>query len=271
MSYSYEEIRATALDILSGRETTSYRPYHYVHLRLGVAEVLSRRHPQATIQAGSQPKLDRPDSDIFLEVFWDLFRQGIITLGVDDSNPNFPFCRISQLGRRILEGQNPYLFHDVSTYEALIRESVPEIDSVTLTYLQEAMQAFKAGCILSSTVMLGVATEHTFNLLVEEVDKKDPFKTTFASVSRQKTILQKVNKFKNILDQNLKLFPPEIKEDLDTYFAGILSVIRNFRNQSGHPTGRVVGREQAYVLLQLFIPYCQKIYDLRKFIRESAA
>lgn len=37
-------------------------------------------------------------------------------------------------------------------------------------YLQEAMQAFKAGCLLSATVMLGVAAEHTFLLTLEAAE-----------------------------------------------------------------------------------------------------
>jgi len=59
--------------------------------------------------------------------------------------------------------------------------------------------------------------------------------------------------------------PPEIKEDLDTHFMGILSIIRTFRNQSGHPTGKIIDGEQAYVLMQLFISYCKKLYQLIAF------
>jgi hypothetical protein len=84
-------------------------------------------------------------------------------------------------------------------------------------------------------------------------------------VASERTILQKVNKFKNILDQQVRQLPPDVKEDLDTQFAGILSIIRTFRNQSGHPTGKIVDREQAYVLLQLFIPYCKKMYQLMAY------
>jgi hypothetical protein len=76
------------------------------------------------------------------------------------------------------------------------------------------------------------------------------------------------NKFKNILDQNLKALPAEIKEDLDTHFSGILSVIRNFRNQSGHPTGKIIDREQTFVLLQLFVPYCKKLYQMNDYFQE---
>ncbi len=124
------------------------------------------------------------------------------------------------------------------------------------------MQAFRTGCILSSSVMLGVATEHTLLLLLERIEGNPIHKSTFKSVYSQKTILQKANKFKNILDQQSKSLPRKVKEDLDTNFAGVLSIIRNFRNQSGHPTGKVIDREQAFVLLQLFIPYCKKLYML---------
>ena len=162
-----------------------------------------------------------------------------------------------------MENESAYFFHDVSSYKNAILAEVPDINEATLLYLQEAMQAFRSGCILSATVMLGVATEHTFLLMLETIESNPAHQPTYQSVFTQRTILQKVNKFKNILDQNLANLSREIKEDLDTNFSGILSIIRNFRNQSGHPTGKIIDREQAYVLLQLFIPYCKKLYQLK--------
>ncbi|PYX71226.1 MAG: hypothetical protein DMG72_17420 [Acidobacteria bacterium] len=202
------------------------------------------------------------DRGRFLEVFWTLFREGIITLGLNDADREFPFFRVTEFGGRIVAHQQAYFFHDVSSYERLLRSEIPAIDDTTLLYLKEAMQSFRTGCILASTVMLGVATEHTFLLLVETIERSVAHSATFASVATERTILQKVNKFKNILDQQTRNLPPDVKEDLDTHFAGILSIIRTFRNQSGHPTGKIVDREQAYVLLQLFIPYCKKMYRL---------
>lgn len=131
------------------------------------------------------------------------------------------------------------------------------------------MQAFRVGCILSSTVMLGVATEHTFLLMLEAIEKKSSHCKTYHSVFSQKTILQKVNKFKNILDQNIRSLPDKIKEDLETNLMGILSLIRNFRNQAGHPSGKIINREQAYILLQLFIPYCKKLYQLIDYFKKE--
>lgn len=259
MDHSYEELKDTALDILAGRERGSYGCDQYEHLKIGIAEVLeSRARGQRVVNA----RLSNHDSELFLELFWDLFRQGIITLGYDDSNREFPFFRVSSFGKKLLSGQNPYFFHDVTSYEKVIVSSVPEIEATTLVYLKEAMQAFMSGCLLSSSVMLGVATEHCFLKLLETVEANPTHNSLFRNAFTQRVILQKLNKFKNILDQNLNILTPEVKEDLDTNFSGIVSMIRTFRNESGHPSGRVISREQCYILLQLFVPSCKKIYQL---------
>lgn len=267
MNHSFEEIRAVAIDLLAGREQASHALNQYENLLIGVAQVLERRErrPQGPAHfsgLGTTSNLSNHDREIFLEVFWTLFREGIITLGMNDANREFPFFRVTEFGQRIVAHGQAYFFHDVSSYERLIRTEVPNIDSITLLYLKEGMQCFRSGCLLAATVMLGVATEHTFLLLIETIDQNPTHAPTFANVSPQRTILQKVNKFKNILDQQLNNLPAAIKEDLDTHFAGILSIIRTFRNQSGHPSGTIMDREQTYVLLQLFIPYCKKMYQL---------
>ncbi|QCG94471.1 hypothetical protein E6C67_11125 [Azospirillum sp. TSA2s] len=61
----------------------------------------------------------------------------------------------------------------------------------------------------------------------------------------------------------LKQLNAEIREDLETNFLAVQSLIRTFRNQAGHPTGTKPSREQVYVLLQLFAPYARKLYQLR--------
>lgn len=269
MPHSFEEIRAVALDILAGRERVAHEPSQYEHLKLGVGEVFARR--EGRIQPGhfgATYPLDHADQDFFLELFWDLFRQGIISLGLNDANREFPFFRVTSVGRSIAESQSAYFFHDVSAYERTIRENVPQISDVTLIYLKEAMQAFRSGCILSATVMLGVASEHTFLLLLETIEANPAHQPTYAAAIQERMLLRKFNSFRAILDRNLATLPADLREDLDTQFAGILSVIRTFRNESGHPTGRIVDREQAFVLLQLFIPYCRRLYRLMEHFRQ---
>jgi len=258
MPHSYEEIRSVVLDIFSGREKVRIQASNYHNLNSAIAEVFERREGRHSVQ----PRLDNLDSDISLELFWDLFRQGIITLGLNDMNPGFPHFRVTKFGKNIAEGYSTYFFHDVSSYERIIYSEIPGIHDVTLLYLKEAMQAFFSGCILSSTVMLGVAAEHTFQLLLETIENNSLHQKTYSSVFQERSILPKINKFRKILEQNIKALPPKIKEDLDTNFFGIQSIIRTFRNESGHPTGKIIDREQAFVNLRLFIPYCKKSYQL---------
>ncbi len=268
MPHSYEELRAVALDILIGREKAPYEPTQYEHLSLGIGQVFAQREGRIQPgQVGATYALDRQDKETLLELFWDLFRQGAITLGLNDANREFPFFRLTKLGQQMAQGQAAYFFHDVSSYEAAIRREVIDINEVTLLYLKEAMQAFRSGCMLSATVMLGVAVEHTFMLLLEIIEASTAHQKTFASVFTERTLLQKINKFRNLLEPMLKTLPSEIREDLDTNFAGILSVIRTFRNQSGHPTGKIIDREQTFVLLQLVIPYCKKQYQLMQYFK----
>lgn len=268
MPHSYEELRAAALDILTSRECVGYEPNQYEHLSLGLGEIFARR--EGRIQPGhfgANYPLDAQDKETLLELFWDLFRQGIITLGLNDNNREFPFFRLTQSGQRAAAGGDAYFFHDVSSYEGAIRREVPEIDDATLVYLKEAMQAFRSGCLLSATVMLGVAAEHTFMLLLERIDANAAHRATFANVFTERTLLQKFNKFRNVLEPIVRALPPEVREDLDTHLSGVLSVLRTFRNNAGHPTGLVPEREQTFVLLQLVIPYLKKQYQLMQVYR----
>src|SRR5450432_3889025 len=220
MDHSFEEIRAAALDIVSGRESSSYQPTQYENLLVGVAEVFQRREarPQErTYQGGGTfgPSLSNNDRERFLEVFWTLFREGIITLGLNDSNREFPFFRVTEFGRRLAADQQAYFFHDVSSYERLVRSEVPTIDETTVLYLKEAMQSFRSDCILSATVMLGVATEHTFLLLIEAIERNPVHQAKFATVRKERGILQKLKKFQKILETEISTLPAAVKEDIN--------------------------------------------------------
>lgn len=267
MDHSYEEIRKATIDILSGRERSSFQPNQFVHLRIGVAEVIQKR--DGTPPSQGTAHLSQNDQDLFQEVFWDLFRQNIITLGTSgDPSAAYPWFRISSFGKKALANDDVYFFHDLTSYEKIIRENIPNIDEITLFYLKEAMQAFIVGCRLSSAVMLGVALEYTLESLYDVVGANGKYASHFHNVLKEQTLLRKFNKFKQKLDEKKSDLPKGLREDLDTNFDMIVSLIRNYRNESGHPTGAVISREQCYVNLQLFIPCCKKIYDLMEYYRQ---
>lgn len=268
MDHSYEEIRSVVVDILAGRESgLQQNSSQFAELEIIVARIFEAREGKQQCNRHNEPILSSQDSELTRDVFWDLFRQGIIILGCDKHNAKYHFFRISHHGKKILENNETYFFYDVSTYEATINENIPNVNKTTLIYLKEAMQAFRADCMLSSSVMLGVATEHTFLLLIETIANCPEHKDIATAVNKERNILPKINKFQNKLNQQIKTLPPEIKEDISTDFSGILSIIRNYRNQSGHPTGKIIEREQMYVLLNLFITYAKKMYQLMDYYK----
>ena len=266
MDHSYEEIRSVALDILSGREKCQYQPSEFANLKADVAEVFARR--AGVVRQGSgDAKLSITDRELLRDVFWDLFRQGITTLGWDDLNADYPHFRVSYLGARILEHQELYFFHDVSSYEKVVRENVPGVSEVTLLYAQEAMQAYLSGCILSATVMIGVAAEDAFDGLLETVETNPAHASTYSGVLKERSVLRRLLRFRETVSKYAHTLPPSIKEGLETNLLGIAELIRNYRNDSGHPSGKLVSREQCYILLNLFVPYCKKVYELMAHFR----
>ena len=270
MGHTYEEIRNVVIDILIGREKVNYSPDQYEHLLIGLLKYFNEEKAYRILLRcfETEPRPSSEDAELAREIFWDLFRQGIITLGSDNANREFPHFKVSSFGTKVLHNQNPYFFHDLDSYTKIIQSNVPNINDITLLYLQEAMQSFKSGCMLASTVMLGVASEHSFLLLVETAETNPIYGQHFTTVSKERTILQKFRKFRAAFENNSQAnLPNDIKEGLDVEFNGILFVIRTFRNESGHPSGKFLEREQTYVLLQMFIPYCKKIYQLIDFFK----
>ena len=82
MDHSYEEIRKVAIEILTKREKCTEYPTQYVGLEISIAEVFHRRgHVMLRSPSdGSTPNLSHQESEIYREVFWDLFRQGLFRL-----------------------------------------------------------------------------------------------------------------------------------------------------------------------------------------------
>ena len=166
VDHSCEELRSVIVDILMGHEKTRYPPEQYSSLVSGVDEVLARRGgPAPEVPLTSSPdevRLGPHDAELVRDVFWDLFRQGVITLGLNDNNDKWPWFRLTQYAKTTLAVQNPYRFHDTGSDLGLVRKSVADILSEVVPYLQEAVATFNADCLLASCVMLEVAAEIEF-------------------------------------------------------------------------------------------------------------
>lgn len=268
MTYSYEEIRQVVFDISSGRENGAHVSAidQFISLENAVAKTfVVRDGASPSDMAVHNARLSDSSSEDFREVFWDLILQQIIVPSINRDNPNLPFFKVTSRGKKYLDQDEAYFFHDVASYESRIRESIPDIDDLTLLYLKEAMQAFRSGCLLSSVVMLGVASENEFLMLINTLEASSKWERIFKKVFKQRFILGKINSFQTALESMPDPLPSRLTEDLETTLGGVHSIIRNHRNDSGHPTGIIMKREQCFVLLQVFIPYAKKLHELDKF------
>lgn len=264
MSHGYEEIRAAAFDVLAERFKSTYGAGQYASFRTSVAEALlaSDGTPRHLGGFGNSASLDYGEAEIFLEVFWDLFRQGIITLGSNDANPNFPFCRLTSLGRQIVATENAHLLSDPEGCAQHLLAEVPGIDEPTVAYLKEALTSFRTGGILAATTMLGVAAEHTANLLLAKIETSDTHKVKLAGLKKVTGLDAKLQKFRDIINQHPDILPADVREGLDVKLTGLQTIIGNFKSQAGTPTGKVVSRDEAFNLLSAFPQYCRKAYQV---------
>jgi hypothetical protein len=267
-SHSYEELRSLTIDALLKRQAGLFND-----LVEDIGKVLLAKHGAWPLPPGltgigypGVPALLHPyDTPLISEVFWDLFRQGAVTLGRDAQHTGWPGYHLSRFGKNIAQ-QSPFRFHDTNEYIAMVQTQVPDISAEAVAYLEEAIAAFYADCLLASSVMLGVAAEAEFLRLIDVAGKSAAYARAFASALKPPFIGQKITKFLAALRPLVPSLPHEATEDLDTNFLMIQSVLRIARNEAGHPTAAVPKREQVYINLQLFAPFARQLMRLRKVL-----
>jgi hypothetical protein len=265
--HSYEELRDVVVDVLHRRISGNNQ---YTTLVEHTARVINQREGTGSnlgtgiAYEGAVVALSPRDRDTILEIFWDLFRQGVITLGLNDNNPQWPWFRLSRFGES--EGaRQPFRFHDTSSYISMVTNAVPDLLSATKMYLEEAVASFYSGCFLAATVMLGVAAEAEFLRLIDVANANGTIGKSFDQAKKERFIRSKIEAFRKGLAPHLKTLPPTVTEDLDINLNAVQSIIRIARNEAGHPSGASPpSREQVYINLQVFVPYAEQVGQLRK-------
>jgi hypothetical protein len=248
--HTYEQVRDVVIDALTGTTIKMAAPWQYNSL---LGAVLSKLQ--------SDQYISDADGKTVADVFWDLFRQGYITLGFDNPNNFWPFFRLSPFGQQSLATANPIRFHDATSYMALVRARVPDLPTLNETYLVEAIKDFYAGCLLSASVMLGVAAEIEFNRLVDTAVANATHGGQFSATASKRNISQRIDAFRkayNPIKANFNV------EDIDNRLLNIQSILRISRNDAGHAMAASVSREEVFINLQMFVSYAGHLYELRR-------
>lgn len=264
--HTYEEIRNTVIDVLVAERPTRQLNV-YPDLVGSVTDLLIIRGAptQQNIMSGSGSNLmNDHDIELVRDVFWDLFRQGIVILGRNDMNQTWPAFRLSYNARETLARKSAYRFHDANSYLNLVKTEAPDISPIAEEYLAEAIATYYVERLLSACVMLGVAAEVEFIRLIDTGVANPAHTAIFQPIEKEPTMRRKILKFQAALPLLPKPLLLKSGEDLDTHINTIQSVLRVARNKAGHAlANRTPIREQVYVYLQMFVPFAGHLSRLR--------
>jgi hypothetical protein len=270
---SYEQTRSLVVDVLS----PSFEG-QLANLTNAVDELARQRglmdDPNAQQNTGGygthvvaryDPNAGRENAARVQSILWDLLIEGIVRPGLNDGlNNNLPFFHVTDFGRHVF-ANGPHSPYDPDGYLKRLQADISNLDPVIITYLNEALHTFRIGCLLSSTVTLGCASEKAFLLLVEAYAAALPKaqEEKFRKETENRMIKRQFEEFSKRLESHLKpKLTGDVKDDLDVTLGGVFAMMRNMRNDAGHPTGRQVQREIAYANLTVFPTYLRKIHSL---------
>jgi len=268
---SYEQTRTLVIEALksssSGQITSLYPNVANLAVRKGIVE-----KPAGANFLNPSYELPRKYKTWIEDILWDLIMEGLVRPGLGDgSNQGLPWYHVSEYGKTVLTTQSPQPY-DPDGYLTEVR-SIPNIDDVILSYLEESLKAFRIHCHLSSVITLGCASEKAVLLLIEacKVAISDPtYQADFEKKTDTLAIKRKHDEFQNLLKAKIVPFlPKELKENLDNYLIGLFSIIRSTRNDAGHPSGKEIRREPLYAYLVTFPEYLKKVYELIDWLNNN--
>jgi len=209
---------------------------------------------------------------IIMEEIHLLLLNNILMIGHNVGQWEYPWLCVTDYGKECLkEGISVSL--DPEGYIAIIKQELPEIDSVILDYLMESIAAFHRNLILSSTITLGVASEQAMLILIESFA---PFSSGFPQLNKVKDKLENedsIFKKYKIFKESVSQLPKETREyfpqNYDIHIDTLFNFIRLNRNETGHPLGGGRDRNIQAANLQAFNSYLADIYNLIGFFKKS--
>jgi hypothetical protein len=201
---------------------------------------------------------------------WGCLAERVAYLAADSHNTfgNWDWA-LTDRGRRLLDSPDDYEPYDTDRYMAALLRQIPDIDPVIVTYAREALVAHATECYLASSVMLGVASERAFQLLGEAfadwlpADDARRFRDVFDKP--RQIYISKFLEFRRRIEPLKEQLPEDFRDNMALTFDSVLDLLRVTRNDAGHPTGRRVESDEAYINLQMFGRYLKRLYELRAF------
>ena len=256
MAIEPELMRSCILEAMRQMQRAQTWP-QYELLKGAVAGVAQQRDLPVDVSSpfggATQVGLRQEDLRCFREMIWSLVVEGLVTIGVNDANPQWPWLSLTEYGEKYAkEGQvTPY---DPDGYLKSLTE-VGVLDPMERRYIPQALAAFRKGLPDASAVMIGAASEHLLIRLGDEIEQKDASVATVMHAKLEGNVLPLLREVRLYFEARRTKLPRPLQEGLGTTFVGVADLIRVTRNDAGHPRLEPVSREQVFVNLQLFPRY----------------
>lgn len=216
-----------------------------------------------------QPK---PSAQQIMEGVWALVSQGLAYIDYHQPEAVYWELRLTEagLGAAQDEAINP---DDSGEYLVQLSQTVPAASELVLQYTQEAITTYKARCYLASTVMLGVASEAAFLEMAVEFASWLPTDTERNKMqdimAGSRNYIVKFAEFRKRVEKYKSQIPDELSDGMALTLDSVLDLLRIYRNEASHPTGKKVTRQDAFINLQMFARYLHKLYALREYFESS--
>jgi hypothetical protein len=262
--HSYEELREVVINVLLDARRNGVDRFEKLVDRTCLE--LGDRGCEPPVPDASTA-LHPNDAELILEIVWDLFRQGALTLGLDLANPGWPWLRLSRFGECALQ-HGAYRFHNKAAFMQALRSESIDVSRDAIVYLREAIAAFYTDCLLAACVMLGIAAESEFLRVLEAAKKSRTYGQYFSRIGDGLPVQAKALRFREAVTAALSRQPEPASRDLDDALIAFHGFLRSGRNEAGQ-TSSAPSRDQVFVYLQLFIPFAEQLTRLRRTLTEG--
>ncbi len=220
-------------------------------------------------------KTENPSSYQVMEAVWSLISQGLAYIDYSQPAPENWKLILTESGRAAAKdgAVNP---DNSGEYLKHLKQSVPGANDVVFRYASEAVVTYNARCYLASAVMLGAASEAAFIDMALSfgnwlpVGSNEQKKMLESVKSKRQNYLTKFAEFRKRVKKYKNQLPNELADGMSLTMDSVLDLLRVYRNDAGHPTGKTINRDDAFINLQMFARYLQKLYGLKEHFDSTA-
>jgi len=210
--------------------------------------------PNIDARYSRERRLEPADKAQINEVVWDLIVERILTPGYDDSNPNYPFVRLTSFGEAVLSDSAPH-HYDPEGYLEYLNTTIPDLDPVLKQYLAEGLGCFRRGLYFASAVMIGAASEKAVLVLlkatvshISDLQKKEAA-LQLLERPRLPAIFGTITETLSSLSAR-NVIPYNVHQGSAEHLMSLFEMIRVQRNDAVHPAAGQVDRTKVFLSLQ---------------------